>query len=58
MKLFGEILSERDMDLYGKRMLGCLDAIVQMVIKHYREALKLFKLLFLHSGIGVIFENS
>lgn len=58
MKSFGGNLNERDTDLYGKVMLGCLDAIVQSVIKHYWKALKLFKSLFLLSGIGVISKNS
>lgn len=39
-------------------MLGCLDAIVQLVIKHDCKALKLVKSLFLLSGIGVILKNS
>lgn len=58
MKSFGGSLNETDTDLYGKVMLGCLDAIVQSVIKHDCKTLKLFKSLFLLSGIGVSFKTS
>lgn len=59
-ELFGGSPNERDTNLYEKGMLGCLDEIVQSVIKHWtlKQTLKLFKSLFLLSGIGVISKNS